>query len=225
MNIKSLFQKLLFSFGKKYKVDDKIPNRLLLKTLFLRFFMLVRGYLFYRGKIFLGKGVKLYNKKNIFIGQNTTLESRVKIDGFCAQKLIIGKNSKIGAYSEIKCTSHFSKYGKGLEIGNNFGIGKFAFFGCSGKIKIGDNVIMGEYVSFHSENHNFSNTNKLIKDQGVTSKGITLGNDIWVGAKVTFLDGSEVGSRCVIAAGAVVKDKFPNNVIIGGVPAKIIKHI
>ena len=56
-------------------------------------------------------------------------------------------------------------------------------------------------------------------------KGITLGNNIWVGAKVTFLDGSQVGDNSVVAAGAVVKGVFPNNVIIGGVPAKILKVI
>jgi len=47
----------------------------------------------------------------------------------------------------------------------------------------------------------------------------------WVGAKVTFLDGCKVGSNSVIAAGAVVNAVYPNNVIIGGVPAKVLKNI
>ncbi len=47
----------------------------------------------------------------------------------------------------------------------------------------------------------------------------------WIGAKVTFIDGSSIGNNCVIAAGAIVTDNFPDNVLIGGVPAKIIKKI
>ena len=81
------------------------------------------------------------------------------------------------------------------------------------------------YINIHSENHNFANTTKLIREQGVTSKGISIGNNVWVGAKVTFLDGCVVGNNCVVAAGAVVNGVFPDNCVIGGVPAKIIKNI
>ena len=41
-----------------------------------------------------------------------------------------------------------------------------------------------------------------------------IGNNCWIGAKATFLDGSEIGNGCIIAAGALVKDKFGDNVII-----------
>ncbi|WP_299012651.1 acyltransferase [uncultured Polaribacter sp.] len=223
--MKLLFQKLLKRFGKTYVIDDNIPNSFILSVLLKRFFMIFRGVLFYRKAVFLGKSVNLKNKKNIFLEKHVTIENNVIIDGFCEEKLEIGTNSKIGAYSEVSCSGHFSKYGKGFVLGNNSGVGKFAFFGAAGGIEIGNNVIMGEYVSFHSQNHNFLAKDKLIKDQGVTSKGITLGNNIWVGAKCTFLDGSSIGDNSVVAAGALVKDIFPNNVLVAGVPAKIIKKI
>src|SRR5690606_14434603 len=104
-------------------------------------------------------------------------------------------------------------------------VGDFTHFGAPGGIEIGNDVIMGSYVSFHSENHNFSDTTMLIREQGVTSKGIKIGNNVWVGAKVTFLDGCVIGNHCVVAAGAVVNGIFPDNCVIGGVPAKIIKTI
>jgi len=50
-----------------------------------------------------------------------------------------------------------------------------------------------------------------------------VGRNCWIGAKATFLDGAEIGDGCVVAAGALVRGKFPNNCIIGGVPAKILK--
>ena len=55
-------------------------------------------------------------------------------------------------------------------------------------------------------------------------KPITIGNNCWIGAKVTILDGTKIGNGCIVAAGAVVKGIFPDNVIIGGVPAKILKY-
>lgn len=223
--IHSLFQRLLNRSGKNYKIDENIPPRLLIYTLYTRLVMLLRGIVFYRKKIFVGKRCVVSNKHNVQFGTSVTLEHDVKIDGYSKRTTKIGNSVKIGAYSWVSSTSHFSKYGKGLVIGDNSAVGKFTEFGAAGGITIGNDVIMGSYISFHSENHNFEDTTKLIREQGVTSKGIIIGNNVWVGAKVTFLDGAQVGNNCVIAAGAVVTKKFPNNVIIGGVPAKILKEI
>tara|TARA_R110002049_G_scaffold176086_1_gene343288 strand:- start:562 stop:1236 length:675 start_codon:yes stop_codon:yes gene_type:complete len=223
--IKKLYQKALYKSGKNYLLDTRIPNGLLLYSLFTRLFLLTRGLLKFRKKIFVGKKVKVLNKKNIYFGSGVTIEENCFIDAYAVNKLQFGNNVKIGAFSSISCTSHMSKYGVGFKIGNNSGVGRFTEFGSSGGIEIGNDVIMGSYVSFHSENHIFNDISKPIREQGVTSKGIKLGNNIWVGAKVTFLDGCEVGNNCVIAAGAVVKEIFPNNVVVGGVPAKILKHL
>lgn len=223
--IKFIFQKLLKKTGKNYSIDSDIPNSLFFNFLINRIFMLTRGLLITQKKVFLGKGCNLKNVKNITFGKNVTIEKCTTIDGYATNKLQIGDGSRIGAYSLITCTSHMSKYGKGIIIGSNSAIGQFSEFGASGGIVIGNDVIMGSYISFHSENHNFNNTSKLIREQGVTSRGIILGNNIWVGAKVTFLDGCVVGDNSVIAAGAVVNGIFPNNVVIGGIPAKILKNI
>lgn len=223
--IKSLFQKLLIKSGKNYQIDSRIPEKLFFQVLLNRFFMLTRGLLFVRKKVFLGNNCSLKNKQNIVFGKNVTIEKFTTIDGYASQKIEIGDGSRIGAYSLITCTSHMSKYGKGIKIGSNTAIGQFSEFGAAGGIEIGNDVIMGSYISFHSENHNFNDPTKLIREQGVTSKGIQLGNNIWVGAKVTFLDGCIVGNNSVVAAGAVVNGVFPDNVIIGGIPAKILKTI
>lgn len=58
----------------------------------------------------------------------------------------------------------------------------------------------------------------------MSHKGIRIGSNCWLGAKATILDGTVIGNGCVVAAGAVVSGAFPENVIIGGIPAKIIKN-
>ena len=87
---------------------------------------------------------------------------------------------------------------------------------------IGDDTITGAYLSIHPENHNFDDISSAIRLQGVTRKGISIGKNCWIGAKVTILDGANIGDGCVIAAGAVVNQSFSDNQIIGGIPAKVI---
>ncbi len=221
----SIVQKLLIKSGKNYILDSNIPNGLLFYTIYKRIVMLIRGILFLRKKVFLGKSCIILNKKNFQLGKNVTIEKYTELDGYASNKIILGNNVKIGAYSKLLSTSHLATYGKGLSVGNNSAVGDFTHFGASGGIEIGNDVIMGSYISFHSENHNFEDTSKLIREQGVNSKGIIIGNNVWVGAKVTFLDGTKIGNNCVVAAGAVVNGEFPNNVVVGGVPAKILKQI
>lgn len=223
--IKRIFQKLLSRSGKSYTIDPNIPDRLILNILTRRFFMLIRGFIKTGQKVFIGSNTKIYNSKNIVFGRSVTIERHCVIDGFSSEKIILGDCVKIGSFSNLSSTSHLSKYGKGLKMGNNSAIGDYTQFGSAGGIEIGEDVIMGSYISFHSENHNFSDYTKLIREQGVTSKGIKIKNNVWVGAKVTFLDGCEVGNNSVVAAGAVVNGIYPDNSIIGGVPARVLKAI
>ena len=223
--VKGIFQKLLVKSGKNYQIDPRIPSKLFYQSLNKRATMLIRGFLKTGKKVFIGSNTKILNPQNIVFGKNVTIDKHTIIDGFSSEKIILGDCVKIGAFSNLNSTSHFSKYGIGLKMGNNSAIGDYTHFGAAGGIEIGNDVIMGSYISFHSENHNFSDISKLIREQGVTSKGIKLGNNIWVGAKVTFLDGCVVGNNSVVAAGAVVNGIYPENSIIGGVPAKILKSI
>jgi len=218
-------QKIINKAGKSYQIDPRIPERLIVRSFYIRGIMLLRGLLKLRKKVFLGKNVTVLNKSNFVLGKNVTIESYTILDGYASEKIVLGDNAKIGMYSKLLSTSHLATYGKGIKMGNNSAIGDYTHFGAPGGIEIGNDVIMGSYISFHSENHNFSDTTKLIREQGVTSKGIKLGNNIWVGAKVTFLDGCIVGHNSVVAAGAVVNGIYPDNSVIGGVPARVIKTI
>ncbi len=223
--LKNFIQKLLQKSGKTYTIDLNIPNSLLLRILYIRFSMLLRGIIYTGRKVYMGTGCTILNLKNFKFGQSVTIENHVTLDGYASQQIILGDCVKIGSYSKLLSTSHLATFGIGLKIGNHSAVGDFTHFGAPGGITIGHDVIMGSYVSFHSENHNFLDTTKLIREQGVTSKGIVIGNNVWVGAKVTFLDGCVVGNNSVVAAGAVVNGSFPDNCVIGGVPAKIIKII
>ena len=131
---------------------------------------------------------------------------------------------KIGSYSSIDRNLWLHCGGTGFfEMGDHSYIGCNAVMGAGGGgIKIGNNVLIGQSVNIHSENHVFEDSSKLIRDQGISHQGVVIGNDVWIGSKATILDGVTIGDGAVIGAGAVVtKSILPFGVAVG-VPARVV---
>ncbi|PCI87011.1 MAG: acetyltransferase [Hyphomicrobiales bacterium] len=225
-SIEKLIQKLK---NKDFKFDQSITTSMLLSLLFQYSMSLIRGLKFLNFKnrgllLFLGQRVKFQYRGNIEFGDNVKIGDFSKLSGLGCQKLTIGHNVSIAAFSQIIISTSFNNIGKYIRIGDNVGIGEFAYIGGGGGAMIGKNTIIGQYFSIHPENHNFSKLKPLIKEQGVTREGVNIGENCWIGSKVTILDGVTVGSGCIIAAGAVLTNgEFENNSIIAGVPAKVIR--
>lgn len=174
--------------------------------------------------VFLGSNVQFFNIKNIEVGKWVKIDRGAYLSGLGKGKLKLGNSVSVGAYSQLIISTSFNNIGEYISIGNNVGIGQFASLGGSGGLSIGDNCIIGQYFSCHPENHNYQSETVLIKNQGTTRAPIKIGENCWIGAKVTILAGVEIGPHSVIAAGAVVTKSMPANSIIGGVPAKVIKN-
>lgn len=215
--------------GEDYQIDPELPFTALFGFTFDKIFSLGRCLcrcvvisLDPRDLIFLGANVELKNRKMIQFGRGVTLGKYVMIDGLSKEGIIIGNGSSIGPYGIIRATGVLSNLGKGFRMGNHSSLDAFAFVGCSGGVVIGNNVILGQKVSFHSENHLFTRSDLLIRHQGITRQGIVIEDDCWVGSNVTFLDGAHVSSGCVIGAGSIVRGHIPPNSIAVGVPARVI---
>lgn len=72
--------------------------------------------------------------------------------------------------------------------------------------------------------HNYNDLTKLIREQVVLHEEIKIGDKCWIEAGAVFLDGAELGDGYVVGANAVVTKKFPDNVVVAGIPAKVISH-
>ena len=94
-----------------------------------------------------------------------------------------------------------------------------------GPVTIGNHVNLAQGITVTALNHNFSNTNKRIDEQGVSTNAVTIDDDVWVGANAVILPGVKIGNHCVVAAGAVVTKDVPPHSLVEGVPAKVIKQI
>lgn len=176
------------------------------------------------GMIFLGRGVQFYGVGNINWGKWVQIGDYTILSAYSKNsKLIIGNNVSLGGVSRYIVTSSFRDPGRHIIIGNSVGIGDYCHIGGGGGVEIGDNCIIGSYFSCHPSNHNFENSDILIKDQGLNKRGIKVGQNCWIGAKVTILDGVEVGDNCVLAAGSVLNKSVPSNSVVVGVPARVIR--
>jgi len=172
----------------------------------------------------LGPRVHFFNPSKIYFGKFMKLGREVRLSALGKEGIHIGNNVSLGDYSRVIVSTSFNHLGEYIKIGNNVGIGEFAYLGGGGGLEIGDDCIVGQYLSCHPENHNHSSLSTPIRHQGVSRQGIKIGTNCWIGSKVTFLDGIEIGAGSIIAAGAVVNKSFPENSIIGGVPAKLLKQ-
>ena len=88
-----------------------------------------------------------------------------------------------------------------------------------GGITIEDNVLFGPRVSLLTVNHIID----PIKRRGLTTKEITIKKNAWIGAGATILAGVTIGENSIVAANTTVTKDVPDNVIVAGTPAKIIK--
>ena len=214
--------------GREYRLDRAIPPGLLLALVIRRTAWLARGIvrcLVLQRRlraVFMAPGVNLRGASLIKFGRGVTLERGVVIDALMRHGVELGANVMIGPYSVLVGAPPFN-LGEGIRMGANSAVGAHSFLGSSGPITIGENVIMGQRVSFHPENHNLARTDVPIRDQGTTRDGIVVEDDVWVGANVTFLNGSYVGRGSVIGAGAVVRGEIPAWSVAVGVPAKVVK--
>lgn len=212
--------------GSDYHIDSGITTAQLISVLLERALMRVRG-LFRLGRaskmIFLGKRVKIKCSKNLKINSSMTVNDNCVINAMSRGGIMIGKNFSFGRNGIIECTGVVSELGEALLIGDNVGVSPNAFFSVRGRITIGDDTIIGPHCTLVSENHTIERLDIPIRQQGTSRKGITIGNNCWLGANVTVLDGVTIGDGAVIAAGAVVTNDVEPLSIVGGVPAKIIR--
>lgn len=113
---------------------------------------------------------------------------------------------------------------QGLTIGDHVSINRASNLSAGGGLTIGNYVAIGHATSIVTGNHGFSDTEAPIKYQPVNIAPVTIGDNVWIGARVTILAGVRIAPGTVIAAGSVVTRSIEEpDMIVGGIPARIIK--
>ena len=150
-----------------------------------------------------GKGSKIYGSvrmdtppyRRFALGQHSVVESYSCINNAVGD-VVIGDHTRIGLHNTI-----------------------------IGPVTIGNHVNLAQGITVTALNHNFDDTTKRIDEQGIATKPVVISDDVWIGANAVILPGVTIGRHAVVAAGAVVTKDVPDNTIVGGVPATIIKKL
>ena len=150
-------------------------------------------------------------------GKNSVIHRSARMDTPPYRKF------SLGDYSVVESFACINNAVGDVIIGNHTRIGLHNTI--IGPVEIGNNVNLAQGITVTALNHNFSDSNKRIDEQGVSTKPVTIEDDVWIGANAVVLPGVTIGNHCVVAAGAVVTKDVPPHSLVAGVPAKVIKQI
>jgi acetyltransferase-like isoleucine patch superfamily enzyme len=156
-------------------------------------------------------GISLY----YFIKFRCRVSTRAEVD--LSPLLRVGRRSEIGSFTKIKAS-----YGP-LRIGRNCSIGSGCFISSgTGGLEIGDDCLISPRVTILANNYNYRRMDIPIARQGCSSKGVLIGDNVWIGSGACILDGSRIGPGVIVTPNSVVSGKIPANAIVQGNPAKVI---
>ncbi len=229
--MKAIINKVIV-FVKKdstYKLDEALALTDVLMIVFSRATECFRGLGFCLLSLrkpvlfFKGRNVKISHSAHLKFGSGFLVGDYSKVHCLSQNGLVFGRNVSIGRCVEVISTAVVSNVGVGISVGNNVGINSNCFIGGQGGVSIEDDVIIGPGVRIFSENHNFGGDG-LIRKQGETRSRVVVGRDSWLGAGAVLLPGVVLGSKTIVAAGAVVCKSFEGGVVLAGCPARVVKR-
>ena len=115
----------------------------------------------------------------------------------------------------------YTDFGLNITVGKNVTLNVGVTMQDQGGITIGDGTLIGHHVVLATLNHDYDPRRRV----DLHPAPIVIGNNVWIGANATILSGVTIGDGAIIAAGAVVTKDVPENSIVGGVPARILRTI
>nr|WP_174507549.1 acyltransferase [Acinetobacter sp. Marseille-Q1620] len=157
----------------------------------------------------------LMSMETVEIGVNCFISPLAHIFAEPGRKIIIGDDCFIAA----DCTLHGP-----IEIGNEVAINHHCILdGGKSGIKIHDQVRIAAYSHLYAFDHGMS-LDQPVYQQAVTSKGIEIGKDVWIGAHVGIKDGIKIAQHAVVGMNSMVTKDIHEREIVAGNPARFVRY-
>lgn len=170
----------------------------------------------------ISRNVDLIGTQNILLGSGVSLASQVLIDANTHKGQVkLNKGVSLDRGVDVRTVTCFEECK--IELGEHTYVGPYSCIVGPGNISIGKDCLIASHCGIYANTHAFWDTTCLIRNQGLTCEGITIGDNCWLGSGVKVLDGVTIGDGCVVGAGAVVTKDIPANSVAVGVPARVIR--
>lgn len=173
--------------------------------------------------VFIGKNVEIKYFSEISLGKNVFIDKNVYLHSGKPKGIRTGDGSRILDSARLHIWNFKSIPNSGIEIGKNSSIGPFCFIHGHGGVKIGDYVMLAPRVIIDPGEHFRDKLDVPMLNQGGRFDGVTIGDDVWLGAGAIVLNGAHIGKGSIIGAGSIVNKSIPPYVVAVGCPAKVIK--
>lgn len=165
------------------------------------------------------------------VGYHTRINYPCSLSGGGQKQISIGKNTFIQGHCILGCWEKYGEqtYTPSITIGDHCNIGEYNHLTACNKIKIGNGLLTGRYVYIGDNAHGSLSWEEAPippADRQLCSKGeIAIGNNVWIGDKVTILGGVTIGDNVIIGANSVVIHDVPSHCVVAGMPAKVVKSL
>jgi acetyltransferase-like isoleucine patch superfamily enzyme len=161
---------------------------------------------------------------------NITLDRGVYIDQgvylhACPNGIRIGRNSVVMHGAILHVYNFRGMPDSGITIGQDSLIGEYTVIRGQGGVRIGSRVYTSPLVQIMAVNHVFDDPDRPFIEQGITARGITIEDDVWIGSGAVITDGTTIGRGAVVAAGSVVTRNVRPHTVVGGVPAAFLRQV
>ena len=171
---------------------------------------------------FLRKLRSFFRQKAITALWNVRCETGCQVNAGVVMKATDGGRVELGQRTVIdRNATLIAKYGD-LSIGPDGYVGHGCTIIARQSIRIGADCLIAEYVTIRDQNHDYK-SGRPTRKQGFVCADISIGDNVWIGAKATILPGVTIGDNAVIAANAVVTGDVAANTVVGGIPARVLK--
>jgi acetyltransferase-like isoleucine patch superfamily enzyme len=177
-----------------------------------------------RGVSAIENGVRIRFAEHIELGHNAYIDQGVYLHA-CPNGIHIGDNTFVMHGAVLHVYNFRDLPHAFIRIGANSLIGELNVLRGQGGITIGDRVYTAPMVQMLAVNHIFDDPTRPMVEQGITAEGITVEDDVWIGAGAIITDGVRICKGAVVAAGAVVTQDVPPFSVVGGTPARLLRKI
>ncbi len=166
-----------------------------------------------------GQGVVLRHPGKIRLGDDVILDDHVVLDakGSSNRGISLGNGVFLGRGTILSC-----KDGD-IELGDHVNIGFNSEIFSGSRVKVGPYGLFAAYTYLVGGGHAFDQAGVPVIEQQRVSKGITLGENVWLGAGAKVMDGVTIGRDVVVGAGAVVTTDLPDGAVAVGIPARVVR--